>query len=147
VLAAVETQSQAKFLGSLVPLIPEGPQYYPEDELTDANLRFFAAEFVREQVIRQTREEVPHATMVEIFVYKELPDRHVIDANIHVETDGQKAIIIGRKGSLIKRIQARASERLSELTGIPAQIRCHVKVSPKWRDNKGFLSSMGMGGR
>ncbi|MBN1129821.1 MAG: KH domain-containing protein, partial [Chitinispirillaceae bacterium] len=107
--------------------------------VTDASMRFFAAEYLRKQVILQTREEVPHAVFVEIETYRELDRGHEINAAIHVETDGQKGIIIGKKGTMIGRIRSGAEKELSRLAGCPVRISCHVKVSPDWRDNARFI--------
>jgi GTP-binding protein Era len=80
---------------------------------------------------------------VEILRYRETETRHYVDAEVHVETDGQKAIIIGKKGSLIKKIQNDAARDLQQLTGVEAAVMCHVKVSPRWRNNDRFLREMG----
>lgn len=146
VLTATEPSARERFLETLLALVPPGPMYYPEDDLTDADLRFLAAELIREQVILATREEVPHAVLVEILDYKEVEGRHLVEAEIHVETKGQKGILIGKGGAVVKRIQRRAQFGLSRLADAPARIRCHVKVSPKWRDNPRFLRGMGFRG-
>ncbi|MBD3317684.1 MAG: GTPase Era [Chitinivibrionales bacterium] len=143
VLTATEPSAREKFLDTLLPMVPPGPKYYPDEDLTDADLRFLAAELVREQVIRATREEVPHAVLVEILQYKEQEGRHQVEVEIHVETKGQKGILIGAGGAVIKKIQHRAQLALSKLADAPARIRCHVKVTPKWRDNDRFLTGMG----
>ena len=132
------------FLEAIEPIVPSGPKYYPEEEITDSNLRFFAAEYIRKQIIELTHEEVPHATFVEIMDYKEFEDKHIINATIHVESQGQKGIIIGKNGKVINQIKKRAAEELSKLTELPVTITCHVKVTPKWRDNKQFLRDMGL---
>ena len=145
VVDAREQKTKEMFLALIDPYVPEGPAYFPEDDLTDANTRFFAAEYVRRQIIYNTKEEVPHAAFVEITGYRESAGRHNVDATIYVETDGQKAIIIGKAGSLIKKIQSRAAEDLQRLTGVPASIHCHIRVSPAWRDNEAFLKKAGYG--
>lgn len=145
-LSAPASWAKKAFLDALRPLVPTGPRYFADDDCTDANLRFFAAEYIREQIILTTREEVPHATCVEISVYHETPDRHRIEAVIHVETRGQKGIIIGESGKTINRIEARAARNLSRLTGCPVSIRCHVRHTPQWRNNINFLSEMGFPG-
>jgi GTPase len=146
IVDARDPATKKDFLSVVVPIVPEGPVYFPEEDLTDENLRFFAAEFVRKQVIYNTRDEVPHATFVEVTAYRESGRCHHVEAVIHVETDGQKGIIIGKKGALIKKIQQRASEDLARLTGVAASVICHVKISSGWRDNGAFLKKAGYTG-
>jgi GTP-binding protein Era len=140
-ISATTGEGGKRFLAALDSFVKEGPRYYDEEIITDASMRFFAAEFIRKHIILSTREEVPHAVFVEIESYKELPQRHEIIAVIHVETIGQKGIIIGRGGALITRIRIAAEKDLSKLTGCPASISCHLKVTPHWRDDRRFLRS------
>ena len=95
-------------------------------------------------MIELTREEVPHATCIEILSYKEEEKRHVIEAVIHVETKGQRGIIVGSKGAIINRIKMRAGKELQKITGLPVVFKCHIKVTPEWRDDKRFLHEMGL---
>ena len=127
--------------------MPDGPEFFPADDLTDADLRFFAAEYVRKHIIRNTKDEVPHAVFVEVRAYRESGERHNVEIDVHVETDGQKAIIIGKKGALIQKIQRDAARDLEKLTGVPAAIISHVKITPKWRDDDRFLRDMGYNAR
>ena len=143
-ISAISPSTKESFLEAIQPLIPLGPQYYPEEDLTDSNMRFFAAEYIRKQIIKFTYEEVPHAAFVEIMDYKEYEDKHVVNATIHVESQGQKGIVIGKQGKVINQIKKQAAKELSELAGAPVNIICHVKVTPKWRDNKQFLAEMGL---
>ena len=140
-LSAVDRKAKARFLAALLPFIKEGPKFFDGESLTDANLRFFAAEFLRKHIILNTREEVPHAVFVEIDYYREMPLRHDVGATIHVETTGQRGIIIGKKGALLTKIRAAAEKELRRLAGCPVSIACHIKVSPNWRDNKSFLDA------
>jgi GTP-binding protein Era len=146
VMCAKTPEAKEKFLDAIQPFVPSGPPYYPEEEVTDLNQRFFAAEFIRKQIIELTYEEVPHASCVEILEYKEFKDHHEITAVIHVETDGQKGILIGAKGKMVEKIKSRACRELALLTGVNVSISCRVVVTPKWRDNKRFLASMGLEG-
>jgi GTP-binding protein Era len=143
ILNAKDPASKKQFLSLIDPFIPRGPLMFPVDDLTDENTRHFAAEFIRKHIIYNTRDEVPHAVFVVIDAYRESESRHHVEATIHVETDGQKGIVIGPKGALIKKIQQRAGEDLAKLTGMPASIICHVKVSSNWRDNERFLKKQG----
>jgi GTP-binding protein Era len=142
-ITALKKETKEQFLTILVPMLSEGPKFFPEDDLTDAGMRFFAAEYIRKQIILNTSDEVPHAAFVEILQYQESETLHRVEAEIHVETDGQKAIIIGSKGALIKKIQKESAFELQNLTGIPVSMVCHVKISPKWRNDERFLRDKG----
>lgn len=142
-LCALSPLTKELFLTSLEPMIPYGPQYYPDDLYTDANLRFMAAEVIRKWIIQLTFDEVPHAVYIDIVNYRESEKRHQITVDIHVETQGQKGIIIGKKGQLINRIKEYAQKDISAYTGVNTKLTCHVKVSPSWRDNKKFLDEKG----
>lgn len=143
-ISASSSSAKKKFLDFIDPFVPQGPCYYDPEDITDANMRFFAAEFIRKQIILNTREEVPHASFVEIESYKENQGKHSINANIHVETVGQRGIIVGKGGSVIKKIRKDAEKEMAELVQAPVSITCHIKVSPKWRDNESFLRFMGL---
>ncbi len=141
--AQAETAGEL-FVETLKPVIPEGPQYYPEGDLTDASLRFFASEFVRRQIIAITYEEVPHACFAEVTSYEEQEDgSHLIGTDIHVETKGQKAIIIGDKGANISKIRKGAEWRMKKLVGAKVKFELFVKVTPHWRDKADRLKEFG----
>jgi GTP-binding protein Era len=140
-ISAMQAADGTRFLAALDPFIKAGPRFYDEETVTDASMRFFAAEYIRKHIILSTRDEVPHAVFVEIESYKEFPMRHEVGAVIHVETIGQKGIIIGKGGTIITRIRRAAEKDLSRLTGCPARISCHLKVTPHWRDDPRFLRS------
>jgi len=140
-ISAVDPKAKETVLAALDPFIREGPRYFDEETLTDADMRSLAAEFLRKHLILATRNEVPHAVFVEIESYRELEKHHDIRAVIHVETTGQRGIIIGRKGALLERIRRAAGTELERLTGCPVRISCHVTVTPHWRDSKNFLRS------
>jgi GTPase len=141
IISAVHAEAKKRLLAALEPFIKPGVRYFDADALTDAPMRFFAAEFLRKQIILATREEVPHAVFVEIESYRELPECHYISAVIHVETMGQKGIIIGKGGTLISRIRSATEKEFSRLAGCPVTISCHITVTPHWRDDKRFLNS------
>ncbi|MBD3421491.1 MAG: GTPase Era [Chitinivibrionales bacterium] len=140
---ATGSKAKSVFLDLLQPYVPEGPAYYPAEDLTDENLRFFAGEYLRKHIIHRTIREVPHATFVEIESYTELENRHKIEATIHVETKGQRGIIIGPGGKQIDRIRKATERDMYQLTGMRASLKCHVKVTPKWRQDSRFLREMG----
>jgi GTPase len=141
-ISAVKPETKTIFLSALAPFIKEGPRYFDDAIATDATMRFLAAEFLRKHIILATRDEVPHAVFVEIESYRELGQYHDIRALIHVETVGQKGIIIGKKGTLITRIQTAAAEDIGRLAGCPVRISCHITVTPHWRDDNNFLQSV-----
>lgn len=143
-LSAINPDSKDLFLRAVEPFVPEGPRYYDPDDLTDASLRFFAAEFIRKHIILNTKEEVPHAVFVEVEKYKEYEDHHEVDVTIHVETIGQRGIIVGKGGAIINKIRKSAMRDIEKLAHTKVKITCHIKVSPKWRDNENFLRFMGM---
>jgi len=141
-ISASSPKSKDIFLAAVDPLITEGPKFFDDDSLTDASMRTVAAEFIRKQIIVNTREEVPHAVFVEIEEYKETPEKHEIVAGIHVETQGQKGIIIGSRGVLIEKIKKAARRDIENLVGERVSLKLHVKVTPGWRDDSNFLRIM-----
>lgn len=143
-ISANNEKAKEQFLNLVDPFIPPGPQYFDQDDMTDANMRFFASEYIRKQIILNTKDEVPHAVFVEIESYKEHGDTHIIQAVIHVETTGQRGIIVGKGGAGITRIRKAAAKELEKLIQAKVQLTCHIKVTPKWRDNERFLKFMGM---
>lgn len=122
--------------------MPEGPQYFPEDHVTDQPARFLASELIREKVLLATRQEVPHATNVTIEKWEETPAIVRIYATIMVERDGQKAIIIGAKGSVLKQIGTQAREEMEALFGIRIYLDLHVKVEAGWREKAAYLNTV-----
>lgn len=121
----------------LIPFLPEGPQLYPDDMVTDLPERFLAAELIREKVFRLTREEIPYATAVEIEEFKDLEERNLlrIKATIWVEKDSQKAIVIGEKGRMLKEIGRSAREEIEALWGKKVFLELWVGVDKNWRQN------------
>ena len=122
--------------------MPEGPQYFPEDHVTDQPARFLASELIREKVLLATRQEVPHATNVTIDKWEETPTLVRIYATIMVERDGQKAIIIGAKGSVLKQIGTSARQEMEALFGIRIYLDLHIKVEAGWREKAAYLNTV-----
>jgi GTP-binding protein Era len=143
-ISALDQNCGEQVLQKLDPFIHEGPRFYDPEDITDASLRFFASEYLRKYIILNTKEEVPHAAFIEIESYKETPEKHEIIATIHVETNGQKGIVIGKNGEGIEKIKKGARIEMKKLVGCPVSLTCHVKVSPGWRDNDSFLRLMGL---
>jgi GTP-binding protein Era len=124
----------------LVGLLPEGPAYFPEGERTDLSLELQVAELVREKALQLTREEVPHAISVEV---EELGE-DVVRANVFVETESQKQILVGRAGSMVKEIGVRARPEIELLLGRHVFLELHVKVRPRWRRDEAMLERLGI---
>jgi GTPase len=122
--------------------LPTGPALFPEDYLTDQPMRYLAAEIVRESILRAAREEVPHATAVLIDEWEDKPRLTKIAATIHVERPGQKTILIGNKGQMLKKIGSEAREKLERLLGAKVFLSLFVKVKPNWREDPVFLNEV-----
>jgi len=130
---------------ALAEAMPEGPWLYPEDEVSDATDRMIAAELTREQVVNQLHQELPYATAVEIETWEDRPDGStVIRQQILVERDSQKAIVIGKGGKRLKAIGAAAREEISTHLGRPVHLFLHVKVNPRWDEDRGLYREIGL---
>lgn len=125
----------------IVARLPEGPALYPEDYLTDQPERFLAAELLREQVLKLTREEVPHAVAVMVDKWEDTPKLVRIAATIYVERPGQKTIVIGAGGAMLKRIGTAARNEIEALVGKKVFLETFVKVQPNWREDPEFLQA------
>ena len=141
--SAKEGQGVSGLLQCLIPLMPLGPRYYPADQLSEANLRFMAAEIIREQIIERTSDEIPHSTAVLINRFRERPDITHIEASIYVERGSQKGIIIGKRGVMIKQIGVAARAELQDLLGAQVHLETRVKVQKNWRSNEDFMRRAG----
>jgi len=127
---------------AIVARLPEGPAYFPEDYVTDQPERFLAAELVREKVLLATRQEVPHSVSVTVDRWEETPNLTRIFATIRVERDGQKAIVIGAKGAMLKKIGTLARQEMERLFGVRIYLDLHVRVQPGWREKPAFLNAL-----
>ncbi len=124
--------------------LPEGPKYYPDDLLTDQYERFMAAEIIREKIMERTSEEIPYSVAVEITDWTEREDGMVsIGAQIYVEREGQKGIIIGGKGRMLKTVGSLARMEIEGLLGTRVFLQLWVKVRKGWRDDKRMLHDLG----
>jgi GTP-binding protein Era len=125
--------------------VPEGPWHFPEDQVADMTDRMLAAEVTREQLYLQLHAELPYASAVETEQYKERDDGSVeIHQQILVGRDTQRAIVLGKGGARIKEIGARARAELSGLLGVPVHLYLHVKVNPKWEEDRGLYRDIGL---
>lgn len=135
-----------KLLALIVDMLPEGPRYYPEDQVTDQTEREMAAELVREQVLRYTRQEIPHAVAVVVNEFKERESGVTyIAAEIWVEKASQKGIIIGKDGQMLKQIGAAARQEIEFLLGCKVYLDLHVKVHEGWRRDEKEIRRLGYG--
>jgi GTPase len=130
----------AELREELVGLLPEGPLYYPPEQRTDLPVETQIAELVREQALRRTREEVPHAVTAEV---EELGEK-VVRANLYVETESQKQILVGKGGSMVRQIGAGARPEIEALLGRKVFLDLQVKVRPKWRRDEAMLERLGI---
>ena len=127
--------------------LPEGEALYPEDFVTDQTERFIVAEMVREKILKRTREEIPYSVGVIVESFEEKPELVRIEATVYVERDGQKAILIGRGGEMMKAVGTDARRDIEELLDTKVFLGLFVKVRPRWREDGRLLEAMGLEGR
>ncbi|WP_283620642.1 GTPase Era [Limosilactobacillus avium] len=143
-VSALQGNNVNELINQLVKGLPHGPQYYPDDQISDHPERFVIAEMIREKVFMLTRDEVPHSVAVDVTSVKREDEEHVhISANIVVERPGQKGIIIGKKGQMLKKIGTMARKDIERLLGDHVFLQLWVKVVPKWRDKSAMLKDYG----
>ena len=146
-VSALKRQGLDALVDTLLPLLPEQPPLYGEDEITDKSQRFLAGELVREQLMRQLGAELPYATTVEIESFTEEPARHGvllrIGAVIWVEREGQKGIVIGKGGARLREIGSRARESMERLFGAKVFLETFVRVRAGWSDDEAALRTLG----
>jgi GTP-binding protein Era len=130
----------AELREELVGLLREGPAYFPRDQRTDLAPEVQVAEIVREKALQLTRDEVPHAITVEV---EELGDR-VVHADLVVETQSQKQILVGKGGAMVREIGTRARPEVELLLGHPVFLELQVKVRPRWRRDEALLERLGI---
>jgi len=143
-ISATRGDNRDKLLEMIIARLPEGPQYYPPEQVTDQMERAIAAELVREQVLRFTHQEVPHAVAVLVDEFREKgPGLTYISATIYVEKESQKGIIIGEGGRTLKRIGQAARGEIEQLLGTKVYLDLWVKVLKKWRKDEAALKWFG----
>lgn len=144
-ISALQGNNVQQLLDTLKKYLPEGPQYYPADQVTDHPERFIIAELIREKVLHLTRDEVPHSVAVEIekIAKDENKDLVRINASIIVERDSQKGIVIGKRGALLKEIGTRSRKDIETLLGSKVYLELWVKVQKDWRDRASQLRDYG----
>jgi GTP-binding protein Era len=141
-VSAMKHEGLDELRKAIIDRLPEGPAYFPEDHITDQPERFLAAELVREKVLLATRQEVPHSVNVTVDRWEETPAITRIYATIRVERDGQKGIIIGAGGSMLKQIGTLARQEMERLFAAKIYLDLHVRVEPGWREKRAFLDTL-----
>ena len=134
-----------QMLQAIEPRLPEGPQYYPGDMLTDQPERFIVAELVREKIMRRTSKEIPYGIGVQVESFEERPEKNlvVIQAMIHVERDSHKKIIVGKGGKMIKTVGQEARKDIERLLGARVFLELFVRVDKDWSQNERMLRELG----
>ena len=138
-ISAMKREGLDALLASVMKALPEGPRYFPKDQITDQPERFLVAELIREQVLLATEQEVPYATTVLIDQYQEGDRLTRIAATIYCEREGQKAILIGKQGSTLKKIGTAARLQIQGLLNTKVFLELFVKVRAGWRDSRDFV--------
>jgi GTP-binding protein Era len=141
-LSARKREGLDVLLEKLIRFLPQGPRYFPEDQITDQPVRFMVAETIREQVLVETSEEVPYATTVVIEQFEEKPRVTRIAAAIFCERDGQKGILVGKGGQMLKKIGTAARLQIEEMLGKKVFLELFVKVRSNWRESHEFVEEL-----
>ncbi len=144
-VSALKGDGVPDLLKEMEQAMPEGPQYYPEDMVTDLPERFIAAEMVREKVMRRTRDEIPYGVAVTAEKFEEKPEKNliVLHATIHVERDSHKRIIVGKQGQMIRAIGQDARRELERFLGTRVFLELFVKVQKDWTRSTRLMREMG----
>ena len=141
---ATEGHHVPELVETIVGRLPEGPRYYPQDQVSDITVRHIAAELLRERVLYRTKDEVPHSIAVEINEFKQRQNgTYYIHATIFVERDGQKGIIIGKGGEMLKRISSEARHSIETFVDNKVYLEVRVKVLANWRKDENALKRLG----
>jgi GTP-binding protein Era len=141
-ISALKRDGLDVLLQRVTAALPAGPPYFPEDQITDQPARFMAGEIVRERVLLETSEELPYATTVIVENFEEGVRLTRIAATIYCEREGQKGILIGKKGGMLKRIGTSARLQIERMMGTKVFLELFVKVQPNWRESRGFVEEL-----
>jgi GTPase len=144
-ISALKGDNVEALIAALFKLLPEGPPYYPEDQLSDRQERSIAAEIIREKLIDRTEDELPYSTAVSVDRFEESETLCRIFATVHVERETQKGIVIGKGGKLLKEVGIAARQDLEKLLGRQVFLEMRVRVTAGWRDDEGTLRDLGVG--
>jgi GTPase len=141
-ISARKSEGLDVLLEKTVAALPAGPPYFPEDQVTDQPARFMVSELIREQVLLNTAEEVPHSVTVLTEQYEELPKLTRIAAVIYCEREGQKRILVGKQGQMLKKIGTAARLEMEKMLGSKVYLELFVKVRANWREARGFVEEL-----
>ncbi len=141
-ISAMKGEGLDVLIDKIIRALPEGPHYFPDDQITDQPERFLASEIVREKVLLKTGKELPYATAVVVERYEDLPRLTRISAIIYCERDGQKAILIGKGGDKLKQMGTAARQELESRLGKKVYLELFVKVKPGWRQSAAFVDEL-----
>ncbi len=143
-IAAEKGTNVERLADTVMRYLPEGPNYFPDDEYTDQPMRTLAAELVREQLLRATGEELPYVTAVIVERWEENDELARIHVVVFVERSSQKAIVIGKGGSMLKEVGSRARHEIEQILGKKVFLGIHVTVREQWRNDDRMLDEMGI---
>lgn len=146
-MSAIDKFGLDDLVKAIKELLPEGPLLYPRDIISDRPREFFFTEFIREKCMRLLKDEVPHSIYVDLKSVDEEEEGIAIRANIIVERESEKAIVIGKNGKMIAQISKYSEEAIKGFVGKPVYVRLLVKVVPDWRNDTRFLQEHGLTGR
>jgi GTP-binding protein Era len=141
-VSALKNAGLDELRAAILARLPQGPAYFPADHITDQPERFLATELIREKIILETREEVPHSVAVVVDHWEDAPKITRVLATIYVEKEGQKGILIGAKGAMLKTVGTKARMEMELLFGKKIFLELHVKARANWRENKAFLNAL-----
>ncbi len=141
-ISALKRDGLDLLLKQVTAALPAGPAYFPDDQVTDQPARFMAGEIIRERVLIETEEELPYATTVIVDNFEEGAKLTRISATIYCEREGQKGILIGKKGEMLKRIGTSARLQIERMVGTKVFLELYVKVQPNWRQSRGFVDEL-----
>lgn len=141
-ISALKRKGLDDLLNMILTALPAGPSYFSEDEVTDQPARFMAAEIIREQVLLNTSEEIPYATAVVVDSFEEGNRLTRIAATIYCERDGQKGILVGKGGRMLKKIGTAARIQIEHMLGTKVFLELYVKAEPGWRDSRTFVEEL-----
>jgi GTP-binding protein Era len=141
-ISALKRKGLDQLMEMILAALPAGPAYFPEDEITDQPARFMAAEIIREQVLLNTSEEIPYATTVIVESFEEGKRLTRIAAVIYCERDGQKGILVGKGGRMLKKIGTSARLQIERMMGTKVFLELYVKAEPGWRDSRRFVEEL-----
>jgi GTP-binding protein Era len=142
-VSALKNFNLESLLNAILEILPENPPFFPKDQLTDKYERFFASEIIREKVLVNYKKEIPYSVEIEIESFKDTKDIIKIRALIHVTRDSQKGIIIGHKGSMLKRVGTEARHDMEDFFRKKVFLELYVKVTKDWRDKPLILKRFG----